>query len=283
VARPVYPERIFEVGFVLSLILHAIITALFNSGYFTINDSYGAPKIYSVTIEGGKVLGGKQQVPDESKKSQVAPLKQVQDPIAKPEKIEPEKEPVKENKKVEAPQDAEVSTAEHKKDEKKLDKKIEKVEEKKKIKPDPKEKEKPKKNEKSEIDKKLQQAMQRYLGESTQAGGKGFGAGALGGNGMGGGILKSKEYIAYSKLLEDRVKGSWSWPDRKSGIFATVSFNLSQTGEISNVKIEKSSGVREFDDSVVRATMKASPVPPPPYSIANEFRTVSVIFDPKDL
>lgn len=227
------------------------------------------PAIYSVTVEGGTSIGGIGQVPKDDKKQAVAPPKTVQSPA-----------PAKEEKK------QEVKEAKVKPEPKKPVEKAEVSLKEKKEKEQPKKPEKTTKKEVKEtsadIDKRLASAMQRYLGESTDAGGKGFGAARLGGKGMGGGTLLPAEALMYRDLLKNRIKQGWRWYDTSAALQSGVVFEISTSGEISNVEIVNSSGNREFDDSVLRAVYKASPVPAPPEKVYEYFKKVRMVFDPRE-
>jgi colicin import membrane protein len=269
-----------EIGLVASTLGHALIALLILRGYILNPNDFGKPIIYSVTMEGGQSLGGIGQVPDDSKKTQVAPPKKIDTQAEEIKKAEIEK--------------AEISLREEKKkqEEKKKEEKLKtdeekkkKEEEEKKKKEDEKKKEaKKKETEGTDVNKKLQQAMQRYLGESTEAGGKGFGAGAIGGKGMGGGQVMPEAFHRYKKLLQTSIKSGWRWYDSSAVLLAEAIFDISPEGDISNVRISKRSGNAEFDDSVERAILKASPLPPPPPEVYDPyFKSVRMTFDPKDL
>jgi colicin import membrane protein len=134
-----------------------------------------------------------------------------------------------------------------------------------------------------DIDKRLQSALQRYIGESTEAGGQGFGAGRVGGTGMGGGVVVPPEVIAYKKLILARIKDAWRWFDPNSSLINQVVFEIEADGRTKNVHVVKSSGNSGFDDSVIRAVMKASPLPPPPPNVYEKFfKSVRVTFDPRE-
>lgn len=262
----------FGVGLLLSCMGHAL---LLYAMVFLITPRFadlGKPVVYSVTLEGGKTLGGISQVAATDKKEPVAPPKNVSAPEKAPEK-EPEKL-VTEDKK------AEVSLAEKEKQKLEEKKAAEKEAESKKQKAQAKPT--PKQPTAAEIDKEYQKAMQRYRGESTDAGGKGFGAGSLGGSGMGGGVLRPPEFFQYRDLLKATIKHGWRWYDTSASLTALVYLEMSREGVISNVAIAQSSGNREYDESVVRAVYKASPVPPPPASVYEFFEKVRIEFQPGD-
>lgn len=284
-------------GLIFSLGTHVV---LFLCLIFNFGSGWGQfeqPVVYSVTIEGGKKLGGMSQVPDKNNKSQVAPPKNVSSTQKKAE--EQTKEEVKPEEK-----SVEEKAVPLKKEEPKIDDKapvapIEtpKVVEPKKVQETPKEKttdpkkteaakkpdlKKPeaKKDSQGDVNKKLDDALQRYLGESSNAGGSGFGAAAVGGNGMGGGVVRPPEFFAYLKKLEEYVKSGWVWSDTGGRPKAQVVFDIAPDGKISNVLITKGSGLRAYDDSVLSAIGKASPVPPPPPSVYQFFSSVRMTFDP---
>ena len=143
--------------------------------------------------------------------------------------------------------------------------------------------EKRKEKERADRDKKLSDTLKRlrnqYEGESADAGGKGFGAAKLGGKGMGGGTLTSLEKLAYNNALKSHVKAGWRWMGGTEELKAQVRVKILPTGQIEDVRIEQSSGNGTFDDSVVRAVYKASPVPPPPADLYEEFKDVRFTFD----
>ncbi len=118
-----------------------------------------------------------------------------------------------------------------------------------------------------------------YDGESTNAGGQGFGAAKLGGNGMGGGALASAEKVAYANALQQHVKSGWRWLAARDKLRALVLVEILPDGRIRSVEIAQSSGNKNFDDSILRAVKKANPVPAAPATIYNDFRTVRFWFD----
>lgn len=298
------PRDYEKSGLAVSFIAHLLI------GFCAFFLNFGADKpleapIYSVTMEGGKTLGGRSQAAKDDKKSPVAPPKNVSEP-EKQQKTEPSKpveetskkeqvkEPAKpeekpeedaiaieeakkvEAKKAEEKREAEKRAEERKLEEKKLaDKKA--AEAKKEL-----AKKEAKKQPTIDVNKEYQRAMQRYLGNSSDAGGTGFGAAKLGGNDMGGGIVKPREFFIYLETLKARLKENWSWFDRTSALIATVEIEISPEGEISSAKIRNSSGNSLFDQSILRAVNEANPVPPPPRNVYNDFKLVNIVFDPRE-
>lgn len=275
-------------GITVSICIHLVFAIFALVGGFFFNNELPDVEIYSVTIEGGRTLGGKSQVPDETKKDNVPP-KAVQEPPKKDQ----EKAVISDEKlKEEAVEDAEVSLATPipathtpKPTEKPTVKPTEKPPAKPTQKPTPKATATPKVKAltREEIDEGYQSAVQRYMGESVDAGGDGFGAARVGGEGMGGGVLRSPEWIRYRDALRAHVRSRWAWNDPRANLSAVVSFEISPDGRISNIQLFKSSGNREYDISCLRAIERSDPVPIPPPSIYSDFRLSRITFLPKDL
>lgn len=271
------------VGYATSFLLHfALIFSILAGFDGSSDDQLFNQQIYSVTVEGGQALGGRSQVP-EKKESIKAPPKNVssQEKIIN-KQITEEKE-VKEEKNIDN-SDGVVSTAESKSTPTPAPKATLKPTVKATVKPTiAKIKATPTPNQSELSDKEYQKALQRYLGESSDAGGKNFGAAKVGGKGMGGGVVRSPEFIRYYNLLNSHIRRGWSWFDKNSPLTTRVRFKIATNGVISDVVLYTSSGNREFDESVLRALYKASPAPPPPASEYNNFKDVQILFDPRDL
>jgi len=274
-------------GFVLSTAGHllvlffAIVTVDFGADHFI------PPDVYSITLEGGKQLGGMMQSPDpKSQRSPVAPPKQVSaaeevKPVTQKEKelVQESEEPDPEAEVSLAPKPTPAPTPKNTPKPAKSTPVPAKATAKPKATP---KKSNPEQN-LSEINKELEKAMQRYRGESNRGGGQGFGAAKLGGSGMGGGLVRPPEFFAYLRILEQSIKSGWRWFDNTTPMRTQVIFKIAQDGTVSDIRISSSSGSDGFDDSVVRAIRKASPVPPPPPSVYEAyFKEVRMTFDPTE-
>lgn len=232
--------------------------------------------IYSVSLESGKNIGGIAQVPDKKQKTEVAPPKK-----AEPKKTPPKKEVKKPEVVIPKERPKPVATPKPKPEPKP------KKEQVKEVKPEatraatPKPTKAPKKEtQKKQADESYQDALQKYLGESTKAGGTGFGSAGKGGKGMGGGVVKSPEWFRYREELEVHLKRGWNWHDSAHTLLASVRMEIDPEGKLSNVRIIQTSGDRKFDDSVLRAVHKADPVPIAPESVYPDFRDVVIDFEP---
>ncbi|MGE5303115.1 MAG: cell envelope integrity protein TolA, partial [Alphaproteobacteria bacterium] len=121
-------------------------------------------------------------------------------------------------------------------------------------------------------------------GEVISSGaGEGEGAAALGPGGRGGGIAKGMDFIIYQNRMLSTIKDNWAWVGGKSDLRVVVRFNIKDSGEIAGLKIVQPSGDRSYDESVLRAVRKSSPLPVPPESVRKDFAEVEISFRPKDL
>jgi len=128
-------------------------------------------------------------------------------------------------------------------------------------------------------------AQKSSKGEAFSAGtGEGVGASALGAGGRGGpGIVKGMDYVIYQNRMMSTIKNNWVWVGPRSNLKVVVHFNIRDSGEIVGLKIVQSSGNSSYDDSVLRAVRKSSPLPALTETIRNGFSDVELAFRPEDL
>jgi len=128
-------------------------------------------------------------------------------------------------------------------------------------------------------------------GESTQkptplstGPGEGEGAAGLGPGGRGGpGIVKGMDFLIYQNRILGTIKDNWAWIGQRSNLRVVVHFGIKETGEIFGLKIVQPSGDPSYDESVLRAVKKSSPLPAPPESYRKDFAEVELTFRPRDL
>lgn len=122
-------------------------------------------------------------------------------------------------------------------------------------------------------------------GEVLSAGaGEGDGAAAIGPGGRGGpGIVKGIDFIAYQNRMLSTIKDNWAWVGQRTNLRVVVHFGIRENGEIVGLKIVTPSGDPSYDESVLRALKKSSPLPAPPESHRKEFADVELTFRPRDL
>ena len=113
--------------------------------------------------------------------------------------------------------------------------------------------------------------------------GEGVGAAALGPGGKGGGIVKAFDFLVYRSQMLRLIRDRWTWVGKRADLEVTVRFGVRENGEIGGIRILRASGDPSYDDSVLRAVTKASPLPPPPENYRKEFMDVELTFRPKDL
>ena len=128
-------------------------------------------------------------------------------------------------------------------------------------------------------------AQKSSKGEALSTGmGEGVGGLALGAGGRGGpGIVKGMDYVIYQNRMLSTIKNNWVWVGPRSKIKVVVQFNIKDSGEIVGLKIAQSSGNSSYDDSVLRAVRKSSPLPALTENIRNGFSEVELAFRPEDL
>ncbi|HMO02639.1 MAG TPA: TonB family protein [Oligoflexia bacterium] len=278
-------------GLIVSICGHVILLLSFLLKFHSEVGEIRPQEIYSISIEGGKTLGGREEIEKRDQKSPDLEQKyDLKEKEAKNQQIDDQKQKEHlENNKDEAelnllekptptPKPAPTATPRPKPT----------------ISPTPLPKvvatplnsqktAETKKGSEADLDKKLQQALKKYKIESTQAGGQGIGAGALtGGKGYGGGIVRPPEFFEYKRRLEAAIKSGWHWFDRSQNLIAQIEFSISPRGDISDIKLAASSGNSDFDTSALRAVEKASPVPSPPPIVYEFFKRVRMTFDPRE-
>lgn len=78
------------------------------------------------------------------------------------------------------------------------------------------------------------------------------------------GIVTSSNKESYNALIFERIQREWIHPDfDRTDLVAIISFHINKSGVISAQKVIKSSGNALFDQTVLKAVKKASPLPPP--------------------
>lgn len=128
-------------------------------------------------------------------------------------------------------------------------------------------------------------AQKPSKGEALSAGsGEGDGAAALGVGGRGGpGIVKGMDFIIYQNRMLATIKENWAWVGQRSNLKVVVQFGVKENGDIVGLKIVQPSGDPSYDESVLRAVKKSSPLPTPPESYRKDFADVELTFRPRDL
>ena len=132
---------------------------------------------------------------------------------------------------------------------------------------------------------RTESAQKTSKGETLSAGsGEGEGAAALGVGGRGGpGVVKGIDFIAYQNRMLSTIKDNWAWVGARGNLRVVVHFGIKDNGEIIGLKIVQPSGDSSYDESVLRALKKSSPLPAPPEAVRKDFADVELTFRPRDL
>jgi TonB family protein len=80
--------------------------------------------------------------------------------------------------------------------------------------------------------------------------------------------------------MQATLKNNWAWAGPKRSLKALVHFGVKENGEIVGVKIIQSSGDPLYDESVMRAVRKSSPLTAPPENHRKDFADVEYSFQP---
>jgi colicin import membrane protein len=122
-------------------------------------------------------------------------------------------------------------------------------------------------------------------GENFSAGaGEGDGAAAIGVGGRGGpGVLKGMDFVIYQNRMLSTIKDNWAWVGQRTNLKVVVQFSIKENGEITGLKVVQPSGDATYDESVLRAVKKSSPLPAPPNAYRKDFAEVELTFRPRDL
>ena len=280
-----------------SLVLHGIfVAALFIASFLPSSTPPEVP-VYVVDLVGGEKIGGMKLGTEMRSPPEAA----VKAPEATPATSAPAPKPEVKKETAEKSKPVEKNTAEEKKIVIKEKTKPESA------KPDPalakkepaKEMKQEAKSESASADsvreRLLQAAVDRAKsrenpqkpakGDTYSAGsGEGEGAAGLGSGGRGGpGIVKGMDFIIYQNRMLGTIKDNWTWVGQRSNLKVVVHFGVKETGEIVGLKIVQPSGDPSYDESVLRAVKKSSPLPAPPESYRKDFADVELTFRPRDL
>lgn len=121
-------------------------------------------------------------------------------------------------------------------------------------------------------------------GGGSGTGESGTGAGSGPGSAFSSQIgLSNFPYTYYLQNLINRISGNWFTSLVDPGItgsFQTiVHFKIHKNGQVSDLKITESSGIRSLDMSALRAIQNSAPFPPLPRAYEDEYLGINLIFE----
>lgn len=150
------------------------------------------------------------------------------------------------------------------------------------------------KKEKKAVIQKQSTGTREAEAGSVKGKGTGPGSGIRLGSGLGSGSdtgsafssqigLSNFPFTYYLQIIIDRVSNNWFTSLVDPGILgsfqATVHFKIYKNGQISELKIEESSGIRSLDLSALRAIQTSAPFPPLPGAYEDEYLGIYLIFE----
>lgn len=91
-----------------------------------------------------------------------------------------------------------------------------------------------------------------------------------------------ERYSAYYGVLRDKVQENWIYPQglKDNKISIIVSMKIARNGKLLDANVEKSSGSKAFDESLLKAIRKAAPFPPLPTDLEGSFLETGLRFCP---
>lgn len=110
----------------------------------------------------------------------------------------------------------------------------------------------------------------------------GQGAAALGSGGGGDGVVKPLEFLVYRNRVLDSIRERWTWLGKRTDLQTVVRFSVYENGRVFAINVVRSSGDSSYDESVIQAVQKASPLPTPPEAYRSEFKDWEIKFCPKE-
>lgn len=150
------------------------------------------------------------------------------------------------------------------------------------------------KKEKKAVIQKQSTGTREAEAGSVKGKGTGPGSGIRLGSGLGSGSdtgsafssqigLSNFPFTYYLQIIIDRVSNNWFTSLVDPGILgsfqATVHFKIYKNGQISELKIEESSGIRSLDLSALRAIQTSAPFPLLPGAYEDEYLGIYLIFE----
>ena len=95
--------------------------------------------------------------------------------------------------------------------------------------------------------------------------------------------LSNFPFTYYLQNIINRVSGNWFTslvdPGITGSFQTTVHFRIHKNGQITDLKIEESSGIRSLDMSALRAIQNSAPFPPLPRAYEDEYLGIYLIFE----
>jgi colicin import membrane protein len=101
-----------------------------------------------------------------------------------------------------------------------------------------------------------------------------------------GNVAMSMKMQVYYSIIWSKVRQEWALPEgilHDDNLVAVVDAKILRNGNVDDVSFEKRSGNKYFDESAIKAVRKASPFPPLPEWIKDNYIEVGVRFHSSEL
>ncbi|HMM35153.1 MAG TPA: energy transducer TonB, partial [Thermoanaerobaculia bacterium] len=82
----------------------------------------------------------------------------------------------------------------------------------------------------------------------------------------------------YAEQIQALIGANWLKPDVAEGTACVVTFRIQRSGQVTDVKVETSSGLAFYDRAAARAIYSANPLPPLPPEFRGEQLGVHIRF-----
>ena len=121
-------------------------------------------------------------------------------------------------------------------------------------------------------------------GGGSGTGGSGSGSGAGSGSAFSSQIgLANFPYNYYLQNIINRVSNNWFTslvdPGISGSFMVTIYFRIQKNGQVSDLKVEETSGIRSLDMSALRAIQSSAPFPPLPRAYEDDYLGIYLIFE----
>lgn len=93
--------------------------------------------------------------------------------------------------------------------------------------------------------------------------------------------INKQESAKYLELMKSRIYANWKAPNGSQGQSVKASFDLSRSGDISNISISGSDN-EALKNSLIEAINATNPLPPPPEDNYAEFQSNKFTFNAKE-
>ena len=84
--------------------------------------------------------------------------------------------------------------------------------------------------------------------------------------------------VIFGNSVKQHIEKKWVRPKDSDRLNATVELSLTESGDVTNVSIVESSKSFQFDNSILDAVRKSSPLPAPPGEVFEQFKTFRITF-----